>query len=158
VHEQSLIIGVISDTHGRLSTAALCGLEGVDRIIHAGDIGGTDVLDALARIAPVTMVRGNMDGGAWAKGLKATEVVEIGPVLLYVLHDLYGLDLEPEAAGFQAVICGHTHLPASELKNGVLYLNPGSASLPRHGHPPTVARVRVRGDRLIPEFIRLDRI
>lgn len=152
---EALFIGVISDTHGHLPPAALRSFEGVAHIIHAGDIGSPEVLAALMQVAPVSAVRGNMDGGPWTKGLSTTEAAQIGPALLYVIHDLQNLDLEPAAGGFQAVICGHTHLPAAESRNGVLYLNPGSASLPRRGHPPTVARLRIDENDLSPEFIRI---
>lgn len=152
----SIAIGVISDTHGHLAPVALQAFEGVERIVHAGDIGGPEILDRLRKVAPVSAVRGNMDGGEWTKRLRTTEVVEADPILLYLIHDLYGLDLDPDAAGIGAVICGHTHQPASEVQKGVLYLNPGSASLPRRGHPPTVAIIRVEGGALVPEFIRLD--
>jgi putative phosphoesterase len=157
VHPPELpVLGVISDTHGHLSADVLKTFSGVDRIIHAGDIGGPDVLERLSRLAPVTAVRGNMDGG-WAANLKMTEVVEIGSVLLYVVHDMAGLDLDPPAAGLEAVIYGHTHQPFAGLKDGILYLNPGSASLPRRRHPPSVAVVRIQGNRLLPEFIQVGR-
>jgi putative phosphoesterase len=150
-----ITIGVISDTHGHLPPAALRAFAGVEHIIHAGDIGGPEIIDNLRRIAPLTAVKGNMDGGRWTTALKATEVVDFDSVLLYVIHDLYGLDLVPEVAGMSAVICGHTHQPASAVKNGVLFLNPGSASLPRRGHPPTVAIIRIERGALMPEFVRL---
>jgi uncharacterized protein len=125
------LIGIISDTHGYLSTSAIQSLKGVDRIIHAGDIGNPEVLDTLNRIAPVDAVRGNMDGGKWAKKLPKTEIVEIGDILIYVLHDINDLDLDPSVAGIGAIINGHTHQPAVDRRNGVLYVNPGSASMPR---------------------------
>jgi len=151
---ESAKVGIISDTHGHLPPSALQALSGVERIIHAGDIGGPDILDRLQQLAPVTAVRGNMDGG-WAGGLKTSEVVEIASALIYVLHDMDRLDLDPAAAGFAAVIYGHTHQPASTLQKGVLFLNPGSASLPRRRHPPTVAVIRVRENGLLSEFIQL---
>ena len=120
-------VGVISDTHGLLRPEAVAALAGVERIVHAGDIGSPDVLAALGRIAPVAAVRGNNDREAWAARIPETEVVEVGDVSLYVLHDLHELDLDPRAAGFAAVIAGHSHQPRVEEKAGVLYLNPGSA-------------------------------
>ena len=149
-------IGVISDTHGHLVPAALEAFKGVDHIIHAGDIGGPEVLDRLSRLAPVTAVRGNMDAGPWASGLNPTEVIEVASLLFYVIHDRVALDLDPATAGFKAVIYGHTHQPASAIQDGVLFLNPGSASLPRRRHPPSVAVVRIQGKRLLPEFVPLE--
>jgi putative phosphoesterase len=146
------IVGVISDTHGYLRPEVAEAFAGVDLIIHAGDIGNHDVLDALRAIAPVHAVRGNMDGG-WAHGLPATEVVEIGEVLIYVLHDAYHLNLDPAMAGFVAVINGHTHRAAVEKRKGVLFLNPGSAS--PHSSSGTVALLRIRGTSLAPEIVEL---
>jgi len=143
-------VGVISDTHGLLRPEAVAALAGVERIVHAGDIGSPDVLAALGRLAPVTAVRGNNDRGDWAAGIAATEVVEVGGVSLYVLHDLHELDLDPRAAGFVAVIAGHSHQPRQEERDGVLYFNPGSAG-PRRFRLPislgrlTIARGRVTG-------------
>ncbi|MGA9755143.1 MAG: metallophosphoesterase family protein, partial [Desulfobaccales bacterium] len=121
------LIGVISDTHGLLRPEALKVLSGVELIIHAGDIGNPRILAELARIAPVHAVRGNTDRAGWAVDLPLTRVVEVGDVHFYVLHELFCLDLDPAAAGFAAVIFGHSHHPHLERKNGVLYLNPGSA-------------------------------
>ena len=146
------LVGIISDTHGHLRAEAAVALQGVDLIIHAGDIGKPEVLKALRAIAPVHAVKGNMDG-VWARGLPETEVVEIGDVLLYVLHDLYRLDLDPTAAGFGAVINGHTHQANIEKRRGVLYLNPGSAA--SFKSPATVALLRIRGSSLEPQVIEL---
>ncbi len=148
-------VGIIADTHGHLAPSAVQALRGVGRIIHAGDIGGPDILVQLRRLAPVTAVRGNTDGGSWAGSLKTTEVVGMASALFYVIHDRAGLDLDPVAAGFGAVIYGHTHQPASAVVDGVLFLNPGSASLPRRSHPPTVAVIRIDGGRLLPEFVQI---
>ena len=122
-----VIIGVISDTHGLLRPEAVAALQGSDHIVHAGDVGRPDILQELTAIAPVTTVRGNVDQGSWARKLPLTEVLEAGGVSLYVLHILEQLDLNPEAAGFAAVISGHSHVPKQEVKKGVLYFNPGSA-------------------------------
>ena len=146
------LIGVISDTHGHLSPEALEALKGVDLIIHAGDIGKPEVLEALGEIAPVHAVRGNMDG-LWASGLPQTEVVEVGDLLLYVLHDVFRLDIDPVAAGLSAVINGHTHTATIENRKGVLYLNPGSAASFKSG--ATVALLRIRGNSLQAEVVEL---
>ncbi|MDY6988774.1 MAG: metallophosphoesterase family protein [Thermodesulfobacteriota bacterium] len=147
------IIGVISDTHGHLRPEGLKAFQGVDLIIHAGDIGGPEVLEALLGVAPVHAVRGNMDAGSWASKLPETQVVEIGGVLLYVIHDAYRLDLDPEAAGFSAVICGHTHKPLIDRRDGVLFLNPGTAGPFRS--PATVALLHLRGNFLEAELLKL---
>ncbi|HUK62558.1 MAG TPA: metallophosphoesterase family protein [Dongiaceae bacterium] len=148
-------VGVISDTHGLLRPEALTALAGVERIVHAGDIGAPDVLAALGRIAPVTAVRGNNDRERWAADIPETEVLEIGNVSLYVLHDLHELDLDPRAAGFAAVIAGHSHQPRVEERGGVLYLNPGSAGPRRFTLPISLARLTVRGPRLTAELVTL---
>lgn len=150
-----LRLGVISDTHGLLRPHAADALKGVSLIIHAGDIGSPEVLGNLEKIAPVRAVRGNTDRGEWARDLPPTEVVEVGGVQLYVLHDLHTLDLEPQAAGFAAVIFGHSHRPHLEHKNGVLYLNPGSAGPRRFSLPVTLAYLKVQGESLEAEFVSL---
>jgi putative phosphoesterase len=149
------LIGVISDTHGLLRPEAVKALEGVELIIHAGDIGAPKVLTGLERLAPVHAVRGNTDRGDWAADLPHTRVVEVGGVLLYVLHELFTLDLDPAAAGFAAVIYGHSHSPHMERKDGVLYLNPGSAGPRRFTLPVSLALVRVQDNGLISEFIEM---
>ena len=150
--KDGFIVGIISDTHGHLPPEVAEAFAGVDLIIHAGDIGNNEVLEALRAIAPVHAVRGNMDGG-WAHDLPVTEVVEVGEVLIYVLHDAYLLNLDPAAAGFVAVINGHTHRAAVEKRKGVLFLNPGSAS--PHSSSGTVALLRIRGTSLVPEVVEL---
>ncbi|HET7339901.1 MAG TPA: metallophosphoesterase family protein [Methylomirabilota bacterium] len=149
-------LGVISDTHGLVRPQALAALAGVERIVHAGDIGEAAVLAALARVAPVTAVRGNNDRGRWAAGIPATGVVEVGGVSLYVLHDLHELDLDPRAAGFAAVIAGHSHQPRVEERAGVLFLNPGSAGPRRFRLPVSVARLTIRGGRLSAQLVTLE--
>ena len=148
-------VGVISDTHGLLRPQALAALDGCAHIIHAGDVGNPRILDQLRGLAPTTAVRGNIDTGAWATSLPIAEVVQIGDVHLYVRHDLATLDLDPKAAGFAAVISGHTHRPAAHVKDGVLYLNPGSAGPRRFTLPIALARLEVAGDRLSHEIIEL---
>jgi len=149
------LVGVISDTHGLLRPEAIRTLEGVSLIIHAGDVGTPAVLESLKNIAPVIAVRGNTDRGGWACRLPATEVAEIGGVSLYVLHDLTKLDLNPAAAGFSAVIHGHTHEPGIESKNNVLFLNPGSAGPKRFTLPASVALLRIKNKSLEPEIVIL---
>lgn len=146
------LAGVISDTHGNLRPEVTKAFEEVDLIIHAGDIGKSEVLEDLQALAPVHAVRGNMDGG-WALGLPATEVVEIGEVLLYVLHDADQLDLDPAAAGFSVVINGHTHQPSIAWRNGVLFLNPGSAG--PFSSSGTVALLHIRGTSVEPQLVKL---
>ncbi len=153
--EKRFTVGVISDTHGLLRPQALAALKGSDYIVHAGDVGSTEIIGQLAKIVPVTAVRGNVDTEAWARKLPETNVLEVGGVSLYVLHDLAQLDLNPAAAGFAAVISGHSHKPTHELRDGVLYLNPGSAGPRRFKLPVTVARLHVVGLKLKPEIVHL---
>jgi putative phosphoesterase len=148
-------IGVISDTHGLVRPEAVKALAGVDMIIHAGDIGKPEILEALRAIAPVVAVRGNNDTGDWAHGLPETEVVEVGHVALYVLHDVHALDLDPGAAGFGAVISGHSHQPSMTKRHGVLFLNPGSAGPRRFKLPISLAHLSIRGDALDAQLIDL---
>jgi uncharacterized protein len=136
-------IGLISDTHGLLRPQALRTLEGSDLIVHAGDVGDPEILEALKTIAPVFAVRGNVDTEPWAQALPETEVVETDSVTIYVLHDLHALDLDPFAAGFHIVVSGHSHKPAREERGGVLFINPGSAGPRRFDLPVTVAILRV---------------
>jgi putative phosphoesterase len=150
--QRATLLGVISDTHGLLRPEALRALAGVDLILHAGDIGDPAIIAELEAVAPVTAVRGNMDYGKWAADLPGTEVVEVGGVLFYVLHDLDQLDLTPEAAGFQAVIFGHTHEPAVRWSDGVLYLNPGSAGPVRGSKPVSLALVEISEGHLRPRI------
>ncbi len=148
-------IGVISDTHGVLRPEAVQALRGVDIIIHAGDVGRSDILDSLRQIAPVFAVRGNVDYEAWAWTLPLTERVHVDRHLIFVLHGLNQLDLTPEVHGIAAVISGHSHQPAIEKKRGVLYLNPGSAGPRRFHLPVSVARIRVTTRGLDPKIIEL---
>src|ERR1700730_4878188 len=120
-------VGVISDTHGMVRPEAILALRSCELIIHAGDVGDSAVLERLSAIAPTIAVRGNVDRGPWAQSLPLSEVVEVGEIQLYVLHELAALDLDPRAAGFAAVIFGHSHQPIAEVRDGVLFLNPGSA-------------------------------
>lgn len=150
-----MTVGVISDTHGLLRPQAVEALRGSDLILHAGDVGDVDVLKQLRQIAPTLAVRGNVDTSAWANTLPTTDVIEVGELQVYMLHDLSALDLDPSAAGFAAVISGHTHRPKADVRNGVLYLNPGSAGPRRFSLPLAVARLHVEGKKLSHEIIEL---
>ncbi len=152
--EASLRVGVISDTHGLLRPEARHALEGCDLLIHAGDVGKPAVLEALRSLAPVHAVRGNVDKWA-AETLPATAVVEIGAHLIYVLHDLHELDLDPAAAGFSAVVAGHSHQPRIDRRDGVLYLNPGSAGPRRFKLPIAVALLDVGREGLDARILEL---
>jgi putative phosphoesterase len=153
--DKPLLVGVIADTHGLMRPQALDALVGSDLIIHAGDVGRPEVLDALRALAPVHAVRGNVDKGSWAARLPMTELVEAGGHLIYVLHIIDELDLDPPTAGFAAVIFGHSHKPSIETRNGVLWLNPGSAGPRRFDLPVSVARVRLTANGLQPELVTL---
>ena len=149
------MIGVISDTHGLVRPEVFEILKGVDLIIHAGDIGGVEVLNALETIAPVRAVCGNNDLDSWADHIPHDQVIEYGSHLFYVLHELGHLDLDPAAAEFSAVIYGHSHRPLAETKKDVLYLNPGSVGPRRFSLPISIARLHIDKSRLTPELIDL---
>jgi uncharacterized protein len=149
-------IGVISDTHGLLRASAVEALKGSDLIIHAGDVGSPQVLKALAEHAPLKAVRGNVDRGDWASALPDSEVIEVGELALFVLHDINDLDLDPASAGFKAVIYGHSHRPSIRQQAGVLLLNPGSAGPRRFNLPVSIAMLTIVNDRLEPELLVLE--
>jgi uncharacterized protein len=155
VQTLALRIGLISDTHGLLREAAVRALQGSELIIHAGDVGKPEILDALRRIAPVVAVRGNVDTADWARELPATEIVAAPGATLYVLHNLQESDLDPRAAGFQIVVTGHTHEPKHIERSGVLYINPGSAGPLRFDLPVTLARLDLTAHPPTVEFIDL---
>ncbi|MBO0756824.1 MAG: metallophosphoesterase family protein [Bradyrhizobiaceae bacterium] len=150
-------IGVISDTHGLLRPQAVTALRGSSLIIHAGDVGHCDILNALRKMAPVVAVRGNIDKDPWTRELRTTELVQLGARSVYVLHDLNDLDLDPPTAGFDVVITGHTHRPKIETKDGVLYLNPGSAGPRRFNLPISVGRLEISDNDVRAEIIELQR-
>ena len=150
-----MIVGVISDTHGLLRPEALEQLRGSEHIIHAGDIGETEIIPALERIAPVTAIRGNIDRSAWAQRFPETEMVELGGLHLYVIHDLNALDLNPKAAGVAVVISGHSHQAKQEVKEGVLYFNPGSAGPRRFKLPVTLGKLEIRSERAHGEILEI---
>ncbi len=138
-----MLIGVISDTHGLLRPEALVALAEAEHILHAGDVGDAAILDELRKIAPVTAIRGNVDVWGECAELPATEMVELAGRLFYLVHSVHDLDLNPVAAGVAVVVSGHSHKPSVERKQGVMYLNPGSAGPRRFKLPITVALVVV---------------
>jgi putative phosphoesterase len=149
-------IGLISDTHGLLRKEAVEALRGSELILHAGDVGKPEILKELRKVAPVIAVRGNADTGAWARALPETAVVDAGAVLIYVLHDVKALDLSPAAAGFRIVVSGHSHKPGKMERDGVLYINPGSAGPRRFQLPVTVARLLLEEEPWNVEFVHLE--
>src|SRR5713101_712005 len=153
--EKPVTLGLISDTHGLLRPEAVDALRGSDHILHAGDIGAPEILEALTKIAPVTAVRGNVDIASWARALPETEVVGASGVSIYSLHDLGRLDLKPEADGFRVVVYGHSHQPKIEEKNGVLYFNPGSAGPRRFSLPVSVGRLKIKVGKVEAELVEL---
>ena len=150
-----MIVGVISDTHGLLRPEAVELLRGSEHIIHAGDIGAPEIVAELEKIAPVTAIRGNVDTQEWARRFAEIEVVELAGLYLYVIHDANALDLNPKAAGFAAVISGHSHKPKQEVKDGVLYFNPGSAGPRRFTLPISVGRLTIDGGHLNGEILQI---
>lgn len=148
-------IGLISDTHGLLRKEAVEALRGSEMIIHAGDVGKPEILEELKKLAPVVAVRGNVDTAEWASVLPPTAVAEGGAVMIYVLHDVQELDLDPAAAGFRIVVSGHAHKPGKTERDGVLYINPGSAGPRRFQLPVTVARLNLEEEPWNLEFVDL---
>lgn len=143
----ALTIGVLSDTHGRLDQQVMDIVRQTDLLLHAGDLDGPQVLQALVEEVDVVAVRGNMDLGGWSQGLAHEEFVQAGDFLIYMVHDLHNISLDPVSADIRLVISGHTHRPAATHQNGVLYLNPGSPSFPRGGHQASMALVGIDGGR-----------
>ena len=148
-------IGVISDTHGLMRPEVPTAFDGVELILHAGDIGEAEVIRQLKSIAPVVAVRGNNDTGSWARAIPETKVTRIGRVSIYMLHNLKEIDLDPSAKGFQVVISGHSHRPSMERRDGVLFLNPGSAGPRRFKLPISVAQLAVRGSTVNAKLIEI---
>ena len=148
-------VGLISDTHALIREEALRALAGCAHIIHAGDIVKPEILDRLREIAPLTAVRGNNDRGAWAASLPEWEVVEFGSVLVYVRHDRAQLDFDPSAAGFRAIVTGHSHKPVVETREGVLYVNPGSAGPRRFKLPIALGELTIDDERIEARIIEL---
>ena len=153
--KDNYLIGVISDTHGHLRNGVQKAFEKVDLIIHAGDIGEVKVLKELSQISPIVAVRGNMDFGKWASRLPKSESIEIGPIVVYVLHIANHFDLAHGSSNFKAIITGHTHRADVYEQNGITFLNPGSASYPKFGHPASVALLKLQRDGLKARIIEL---
>ena len=149
-------VGVISDTHGFLRPEAAAFLRGSDFVIHGGDIGHEGILKELTSVAPTTAVRGNNDKGRWADSLAITEVLQVEEVLIYIIHNIAELDLDPVAAGFQVVVSGHSHKPSVAEKGGVLYVNPGSAGPRRFQLPVAVAELVVNGTSVHARVVELE--
>ncbi|MES2354905.1 MAG: metallophosphoesterase family protein [Pseudomonadota bacterium] len=152
----TLRVGLISDTHGLLRAEAIEALQGSDFIVHAGDIGDPDILQQLAKIAPVTAVGGNNDKGPWANTIPETDVLQIGDIFIYAIHDVAELDIDPAAAGFQVVVAGHSHRPLFEDREGVLFINPGSAGPRRFTLPISLGYLTIEGARVTPHLIELN--
>ena len=150
------VVGVISDTHGLLRPEAVAALQGSDHIVHAGDVGRESILHTLSRIAPVTVVRGNVDTDPWTQPIPMTDMVEIAGARLYVIHILEDLDIDPRTAEVAAVITGHTHQPKIEHRDGVLFLNPGAAGARRFHYPVSVAKLLVEDGKVSAGIITLD--
>jgi len=149
-------VGLISDTHGLLRPEAVMSLRGCRLIIHGGDIGGPEILDELASLAPITAVRGNNDAGAWAQRLKETELIRVGGVLLYVIHNLAEIDVDPRARGIHVVVSGHSHKPLIEERQGVLFVNPGSAGRRRFKLPIAVGELLIEGDIVSARIVNIE--
>jgi putative phosphoesterase len=149
-------LGIISDTHGLLRPQAAAFLQGCDRILHGGDIGNAEILARLSTIAPVTAIRGNNDKGAWAEAIPETEFFEFGGIYVYAIHDLSQLDIEPSAAGIRVVVSGHSHKPLIERRDGVFFVNPGSAGPRRFKLPISVADILIEGSAISPRIVELD--
>lgn len=146
-------VGVLSDTHGLLRPEALAALAGSQLLVHAGDIGAVEVLATLRAVAPLVAIRGNNDTAEWAAGLPATATAQWGAVRLFVVHNRADLQFDPRAAGIHVVVTGHSHRPAIERHDGVLYVNPGSCGPRRFSLPVTVARLTARGNRVEAEIV-----
>ena len=150
-----LRVGLISDTHGLLRTDVRAFLLGCDYIIHGGDVGGAEILDELAVIAPLIAVRGNNDTGPWAARLPLTELIRVGNVFVYVIHNLEELDIEPAAAGIRVIVSGHSHKPMIEERDQILYVNPGSSGPRRFKLPISVGEIIVSGSAVKARIVEL---
>jgi uncharacterized protein len=151
----SMLIGVISDTHGLLRPETVTVLQGVDHILHAGDVGDPAILDSLRDIAPVTAVRGNIDRVGLCAALPATEIVELAGKNIYMLHDLLALDLDPASAGVSVIISGHSHRPKIERREEVWYFNPGSAGPRRFSSPVSLGLLEITHGEITPRIVDL---
>ena len=148
-------VGLISDTHGLLRPEALDFLAGCDHIVHGGDIGNPGILDRLAEVAPLTVVRGNNDRDSWARGIPVTARLDVGGIALYAIHDLKELDIDPPAAGVRVVVSGHSHRPSRAERAGVLYINPGSAGRRRFSLPISAAELVIEDGSMRPRIVTL---
>ena len=155
VPAKSVVVGVISDTHGLLRPEAIAALADVDYILHAGDVGDPEILNRLRHIAPLTAIRGNVDVAGVCSKLPPTDVVDLGGHLFYLVHALEDLDIEPVAAGVSVVVYGHSHRHEVRQQRGVLYLNPGSAGPRRFHLPTTLAKVKISDESLLTNFVTL---
>jgi hypothetical protein len=153
---ERVVVGVISDTHGLLRPEALTALAASDRVIHAGDVGDEEILAALRAIAPLTVVRGNVDTQAWSMKLPHGDMLEVGGVRIYVVHDLGTLDIVPASAGVSVIVYGHSHHPDVFTRNGVTFLNPGSAGPQRFRLPVTVGRIEIEDGRVRAKIVELN--
>lgn len=153
--KDNYLVGIISDTHGHLPNSVAEAFEGVDLIIHAGDIGEPDIIEALEKISPTVAVRGNMDFGQWARNLPTDKTIELNQTLVHVLHDVYRFRWEADNAVPDVVISGHTHRPLQKQSQGVLYINPGSAGFPKSGQPATVALLQIKSRSRQVRFVKL---
>jgi putative phosphoesterase len=149
-------LGIISDTHGLLRPQAAAFLQGCDRILHGGDIGNAEVLTRLSTIAPVTAIRGNNDKGAWAEAIPETEILEFSGIRIYAIHDLSLLDVDPSAAGIQVVVSGHSHKALIERRDGIVFLNPGSAGPRRFKLPISAAEILIEGAAISSRIVELE--
>ena len=153
--KNNYLIGIISDTHGRLPQSVARIFKNTDLIIHAGDIGDPQIIKVLEKVAPTRAVRGNMDIGPWTRRLRENESIKINHIRIKVIHDVYQLDINSKVNAYHVVIYGHTHRPQVENQQGVLFVNPGSAVQPRHGYPPSVALLAIKGDAIKARLIDL---
>ncbi len=154
--KRKTIVGIIADTHGLIRPEAMWALAGVDLIVHAGDIGKPEVIDALRSVAKVVAIRGNNDRGAWARKFSKTAVVKVGAVKIFVIHNAEDIDIDPGPAGCRVAISGHSHAPSVRRRGGVLFLNPGSAGPRRFKLPVAVARLRVDGFSVSAKIVKLN--
>jgi len=151
----ALRVGVISDTHGLLRPQATAFLRGCDHILHGGDIGSPEILEQLAALAPLTAVRGNNDTEVWARSLPDTSLLQLGGVRVFIIHDLGQLKMDPAAAAVQVIVCGHSHQPSLRQRDGVVYLNPGSAGPRRFKLPISVAEFSILGTTVTARLVEL---
>jgi putative phosphoesterase len=156
IHKNKYVVGVIADTHGLLRPEVLKLFENVDLILHAGDIGGPDVLEALQQVAPVTAVRGNMDYGTWAMNLPESRQLQLGHTGIFLIHNLFGIHFAGAGDGIHAVISGHTHRPQIDNRNDILFMNPGSAGYRRQLYPVSIGLLCIDNWRLDAKIIDLD--